>query len=64
MGILDSLNPPPTSEYIRRWADAMEREQYDSALSVLEEGLQTATKENNSKGLLITQTSKNLLTAW
>ena len=48
MGVLDSLNPPPTSEFIRRWADAMEKEQYDSALSVLDEGLQSATKENNS----------------
>ena len=51
MGILDSLNPPPASEYIRRWADAMEKEQYDSALSALDEGLQTATKENNSEDI-------------
>jgi len=50
MGILDSLNPPP-SEYIRRWADAMEKEQYDSALSALDEGLQTATKEDNSEDI-------------
>jgi hypothetical protein len=49
MGILDSLNPPPTSEYIRRWADAIEKEQYDSALSILDEGLQTATRENNAE---------------
>ena len=49
MGILDSLNPPPTSEYIRRWADAIEKGQYDSALSILDEGLQTATKENNAE---------------
>lgn len=48
MGILDSLDPPP-SEYIRRWADAMEREQYDSALSALDEGLQTTIKENDSE---------------
>ena len=48
MGIVDSLNPPP-SEHIRRWADAMEKEQYDSAFSALDEGLQTATKENNSE---------------
>lgn len=50
MGILDSLNPQP-SEYIRRWADAMEKEQYDSALSALDEGLQTATKEDNSEDI-------------
>jgi hypothetical protein len=43
MGILDSLNPP-TSEYIRRWMHAMEKQQYDSALSILDEGLQTATQ--------------------
>ena len=48
MGIFDSLNPPP-SEHIRRWADAMEKEQYDSAFSAFDEGLQTATKENNSE---------------
>jgi ClpX C4-type zinc finger protein len=48
MGILDSLNPV-TSEYIRRWMHAMEKQQYDSALSILDEGLQTATRENNAE---------------
>lgn len=49
MGVFDSLNPPPTSEYIRRWGDAIEKAQYDSALSILDEGLQGATKENNAE---------------
>jgi len=38
-----------TSETIRRWTEAMENEQYDSALSVLDEGLQTAARENNAE---------------
>ena len=45
----DSLNPPTTSEYIRRWSEAMEKEQYDIAFSILDEGLQTAAKENNAE---------------
>ena len=49
MAVDDSLNSPPTSEFIRRWADAMEKQQYDSALSVLDEGLQTAARENNAE---------------
>jgi hypothetical protein len=48
MATYDSLNPP-TSEYIRRWMHAMEKQQYDSALSILDEGLQTATRENNAE---------------
>lgn len=38
---------PPTSEVIQRWAKAMENEQYPMALSILDEGLQVAAKENN-----------------
>jgi hypothetical protein len=38
-----------TSEFVRRWAEAMEKEQYDSALAVLDEGLQTAAEENNAE---------------
>jgi hypothetical protein len=49
VAVFDSLNPPPTSEVIRRWADAMEKEQYDSALAILDEGLQTAAKEDNAE---------------
>ena len=44
----DSLTGPPVSEYIRRWAQAMENAQYDSALSILDEGLQNATNEENA----------------
>jgi len=49
MATYDSVNPPSTSEYIRRWTHAMENQQYDSALSILDEGLQTATRENNAE---------------
>ncbi|HEX6731582.1 MAG TPA: ClpX C4-type zinc finger protein [Pyrinomonadaceae bacterium] len=49
MAVDDSLNPPPTSEYIQRWMEAIEKAQYDSALSILDEGLQAATRENNAE---------------
>lgn len=51
MAVFDSLNPPPTDPYIRRWAEAMENGQYDSAVSILEEGLQTAARENKAEGI-------------
>lgn len=51
MAVDDSLNPPPTSPYIRRWAEAIETGQYDSAVSILEEGLQAAAKENNAEDI-------------
>ena len=49
MVVDDSFNPPPTSEYIRRWIEAIGNAQYDSALSILDEGLQAAIKENNAE---------------
>jgi hypothetical protein len=48
MAVDDSLNPPH-SEYVRRWIEAIEKAQYDSALSILDEGLQAATRENNAE---------------
>ena len=63
MGILDSLDPPP-SEYIRRWADAMEKEQYDSALSALDEVCKPRPKKITLRRLVGTQISKNLLMGW
>ena len=47
----NSLNPPSTSPYIRRWAEAIENDQYDSAISILEEGLQAAANENNAEDI-------------
>jgi hypothetical protein len=49
MATNDSGNPPPISEYIRRWTHAMESLHYDSAFSILEEGLQAATREKNTE---------------
>ena len=53
MAVDDSVNPPPTSPYVRRWAEAMENGQYDSALSILDEGLQAAAKENNAEEITV-----------
>ena len=49
MAVDDSLDPPPTPNYIRRWIEAMGNAQYDSALSILDEGLQAAARENNAE---------------
>ena len=67
MMVDDSSRTPPASEYVSRWAGAMENEQYDLALAVVDEGLQKATNDENAEAIAyytnLKQYTQNLVKA-
>ena len=49
MSINHSDDSSGTDDYLARWSVAMQKQEFTTALSVLDEGLQAATKEENTE---------------